>query len=59
MLKTLEDVARELATDVTKLEIIDFHTKICWKDTGEIIARISRTVSQNTVEWIINTGDQT
>ncbi len=38
MLKTIEDVARELATDMCKLEIVDYGTKIRWKDTREIVA---------------------
>lgn len=38
MLKTIEDVARELATDVVKLEIVDYGRYIRWKDTQEKVA---------------------
>ncbi len=41
MLKTLQDVARALATDITQLQLVDYATKIRWKDTHEIVAYYS------------------
>ncbi len=39
-LKSLEDVARELATDMCKLELVDFGRALRWKDTHEIVAHM-------------------
>lgn len=38
MFQTIEEVARELATDVCKLEIVDFGSRMRWKDTRQIVA---------------------